>query len=174
MLGLVDVVLLAWLVSTYLRLRRRLAVIAATVTVDAPSGDVTGPDERDGRAGAAGAVVSTGVVRGGHLVAMFAIIEIDADSATIRSRPRWLGLEVVVPRRDVEVARAVTKKSGQPDFFIFEPVPGRAVGLERLRILLRRDPVGFRRRLIRLGWMPEPDARRRPRRGPDATLGSAG
>ena len=34
MLGLVDVVVLAWLVSTYLRLRRRLAGMAATVTVD--------------------------------------------------------------------------------------------------------------------------------------------
>ena len=49
------------------------------------------------------------------------------------------------------------------------------MGLERLRILLRRDPVGFRRRLIRLGWMPEQDARRPSvAGGPDATLGSAG
>ena len=107
-------------------------------------------------------------------MAMFARIEIDADTLTIRSRPAWLGLEVVVPRHDVEVARAATSKSGQPTFFTFEPVAGRAVGLAGLRILLRRDPVGFRRRLIRLGWMPEQDAGRRRCRDPDATLGSAG
>ena len=46
-LGVVDVVVLAWLVSTYLRLRRRLADIAATVTVDFGSVDATESDGQD-------------------------------------------------------------------------------------------------------------------------------
>jgi hypothetical protein len=71
-----------------------------------------------------------------------------------------------------------TAKSGRPTAFNFVPVSDRAVGLEQLRVLLRRDPEGFRRRLIRLGWMAEeqqaPSSRPSSRRNPGARLGSAG
>ncbi len=155
-LGLFDLVVLAWLVSAYLRLRRLMAGVAASVSDDAERDETA-----DGDGGAPTRV--TGVVRTGRLASMFAVIEIDADTLHIRSRPRWLGLAVVVPRGDVAQTRVATGRSGLPTFFRFEPVPGRAVGLEGLRILLRRDPVGFRQRLVRLGWLAEP-ASRAPRR----------
>jgi hypothetical protein len=163
-LALVDLVVLAWLVSTYLRLRGRLAGVTASVT----AAEVAGSDDHEAD------LVATGVVRSGHLAAMFAVIEIDADRLHIRSRPRWLGLEVVVPRGDVAGARAATNRSGRPTFFVFEPVAGRAAGLEQLRVLLRRDPVGFRRRLVQLGWLVDGDPTTPAGRDPDATLGSAG
>ncbi len=150
-LGLFDLLVLAWLVSSYVRLRRLLAGVAASVS---------GPSELDQTDERASSELTrvTGVVRNGRLAAFFAVIEIDRQHLVIRSRPRWLGLAVVVGRADVERARVATGKSGLPTVFNFVPKSGRAVGLDGLRILLRRDPVGFRRRLIRLGWLADESA----------------
>jgi hypothetical protein len=163
-LFLFDVAVLFSLVTTYLRLRGRFARVAATVSEERT--------EPAGMATEGGRVTRvSGVVRGRWLQSMFAVVEIDADTLYIRSRPKWLGLAILVPRRDVDQARVATGKSGLPTFFTFVPVPGRAVGLDGLRLLLRRDPVGFRRQLGRLGWLAGPDALEAD---PDATLGSAG
>ena len=162
-LGLFDLLVLAWLVSAYLRLRRLLAGVAASVS------DQTEPDEDGSEPDSWEPTRVTGVVRSGRLAAMFAVIEIDADTLYLRSRPKWLGLAVAVPRGDVAQTRVATGKSGLPTFFRFEPVSGHAIGLGGLRILLRRDPVGFRRQLVRLGWLGDEPGRAvapRPRRHP--------
>jgi len=163
-LFVVEVAVLAGLVTVWLRLRAALAAVSATVSPSPAA--ASAPPDQGGLVGAPARL--TGVLRRGPLLAAFVVVELDGDGLWLRSRPRLLGLATAVPRVDVAEVHLAESRRGRAPVATFEPVAGRAEGLERFRLQLRADPAATTRTLRRLGWLAPPAASAGPRPGSDA------
>jgi hypothetical protein len=169
----VDLLVGAALVWAYLTMRRALATVAAT-TSDLPADQDPEDGDEPTHERDAEAERLTGVARRGRLVPMFMVLEVRADRLSLRSRPSFLGLHLIVPRADVDESVLVQGK-GAAAVLALTPVSGRAEGLERLRFQLRGDTPSIRRALTRLGWLErEPDDRRAGRSGRSGRPGRSG
>ena len=173
-LFVVEILVLAGLVTVWLRLRAALAAVTATVSPlpFEPSDPFEPSEPSDGSGSASTASTApvrlTGVLRRGRLLAAFVVLELDRDVLWVRSRPRRLGLATAVPRIDVAEVHLTESRRGRAPVATFEPVAGRAEGLEQFRLQLRGDGPAASRALRRLGWLAPPASSAGPRRGSDA------
>lgn len=154
-LFVVEVLVLAGLVAAYVVLRRRLRDVTATTS---------GPPE----AGAGEPERVRGVLRAGPVLAVFVVVEVDRAGLWVRSRPRFLGLGLAVPRTDVARLSLEPARRGRVPELVLTPVSGRAEGLEQLRLQVRGDSRQLARRLRSLGWPLPPTPSSGSRSGSNA------